>query len=65
MALSLCSGIITWHRDHDDLTLDIRRATDQHGTKSTLQKMGELPVGTSFTFEDAGVKITVENNPIV
>lgn len=64
MAISLCSGTLWWHRDHDDMSVTITRSTGPHDALMPSEVVAVLPIGTSTTFEDAGVKITIGNDPM-
>lgn len=60
MAISICSGRITWHRDHDTLALKIWREIEDARGDIIRQELAEIVPGTTTTFEDEGVKFTVE-----
>lgn len=61
MAVSLCSGTILWHRDHDAPIIKVYRLVDNPDGTISRQYLAEIQPGCSATVDDDGVKITVEN----
>lgn len=61
MAVSLCSGDILWHREHDSLTLKVYRLVLNADGVIAKQFLAEILPGCSAELDDEGVKFTIAN----
>lgn len=71
MAISMCSGRIGWHRDHDTLTLTVWRTTEAKPSSLGSQYVevqdqiiAEIQLGCSATITDGGVTLEIKNDPV-
>lgn len=61
MAVSLCSGHILWHRDHESLSLKVYRMVPNANDEIVQQFLAEIQPGCSADLSDEGVTFTISN----